>query len=255
MLRAGCRLTAFYAAEDELAAELRPGLSACHAGRRRARDPGRPRHPARGRRRHPRRARADGAARHARRQGRHARQARLHLAAQLAELRAGSGRHRPHLLDLLLRALPAARDRRGLPAGRRRRDRSGVPHHRPRPPPARPSQHGPTGSGTPPAMARSCRHRLASVRAVPLLHRLHPAAHPAVGRSQFRQSRPAPDGGLRPRHRRLRPATGFVRVDWFTPDGSPVWGDGRLFLWAPKALSSFASTWTSRAAPAATTCS
>jgi predicted dehydrogenase len=25
-------------------------------------------------------------------------------------------------------------------------------------------------------------------------------------------------------------ATGFVRVDWFTPDGAPVWGDGRLFL-------------------------
>ncbi|OSP54705.1 Gfo/Idh/MocA family protein [Pseudoruegeria sp. SK021] len=23
---------------------------------------------------------------------------------------------------------------------------------------------------------------------------------------------------------------GFVRVDWFTPDGLPVWGDGRLFL-------------------------
>lgn len=25
-------------------------------------------------------------------------------------------------------------------------------------------------------------------------------------------------------------ATGFVRVDWLTPKGSPVWGDGRLFL-------------------------
>ncbi|WAJ27333.1 Gfo/Idh/MocA family protein [Antarcticirhabdus aurantiaca] len=25
-------------------------------------------------------------------------------------------------------------------------------------------------------------------------------------------------------------ATGFVRVDWFTPDGLPVWGDGRLFI-------------------------
>lgn len=25
-------------------------------------------------------------------------------------------------------------------------------------------------------------------------------------------------------------ATGFIRVDWFTPDGSPVWGDGRLFV-------------------------
>jgi predicted dehydrogenase len=25
-------------------------------------------------------------------------------------------------------------------------------------------------------------------------------------------------------------ATGFIRVDWFTPDGLPVWGDGRLFI-------------------------
>ena len=25
-------------------------------------------------------------------------------------------------------------------------------------------------------------------------------------------------------------ASGFVRVDWFTPDGLPTWGDGRLFL-------------------------
>jgi predicted dehydrogenase len=25
-------------------------------------------------------------------------------------------------------------------------------------------------------------------------------------------------------------ATGFIRVDWMTPDGSPAWGDGRLFL-------------------------
>ena len=25
-------------------------------------------------------------------------------------------------------------------------------------------------------------------------------------------------------------ASGFIRVDWFTPDGLPAWGDGRLFL-------------------------
>ncbi len=25
-------------------------------------------------------------------------------------------------------------------------------------------------------------------------------------------------------------ATGYVRVDWFTPDGLPTWGDGRLFI-------------------------
>lgn len=29
---------------------------------------------------------------------------------------------------------------------------------------------------------------------------------------------------------RSETASGFVRVDWFTPDGLPAWGDGRLFL-------------------------
>ncbi|MFC0193669.1 Gfo/Idh/MocA family protein [Aureimonas pseudogalii] len=31
-------------------------------------------------------------------------------------------------------------------------------------------------------------------------------------------------------HLATREATGFVRVDWFTPAGLPVWGDGRLFI-------------------------
>lgn len=29
---------------------------------------------------------------------------------------------------------------------------------------------------------------------------------------------------------RSEQATGYIRVDWYTPDGLPVWGDGRLFL-------------------------
>lgn len=29
---------------------------------------------------------------------------------------------------------------------------------------------------------------------------------------------------------RARDASGFIRVDWFTPDGLDAWGDGRLFL-------------------------
>lgn len=29
-------------------------------------------------------------------------------------------------------------------------------------------------------------------------------------------------------------ANGFIRVDWFTPDGLPTWGDGRLFLTGTK---------------------
>jgi len=29
---------------------------------------------------------------------------------------------------------------------------------------------------------------------------------------------------------RSNQASGYIRVDWFTPDGLPVWGDGRLFI-------------------------
>jgi predicted dehydrogenase len=29
---------------------------------------------------------------------------------------------------------------------------------------------------------------------------------------------------------RAEAATGYIRVDWFTPDGLPTWGDGRLFI-------------------------
>jgi predicted dehydrogenase len=29
-------------------------------------------------------------------------------------------------------------------------------------------------------------------------------------------------------------ASGYIRVDWFTPDGLPTWGDGRLFIYGTK---------------------
>ena len=28
--------------------------------------------------------------------------------------------------------------------------------------------------------------------------------------------------------------TGYIRVDWYTPDGLQTWGDGRLLSWARK---------------------
>jgi predicted dehydrogenase len=31
-------------------------------------------------------------------------------------------------------------------------------------------------------------------------------------------------------HLRTPDATGYIRVDWFTPDGLSTWGDGRLFI-------------------------
>jgi hypothetical protein len=37
----------------------------------------------------------------------------------------------------------------------------------------------------------------------------------------------APAGGF---NAPVGPCTGYFRVDWFTPDGLQMWGDGRLFI-------------------------
>ncbi len=36
---------------------------------------------------------------------------------------------------------------------------------------------------------------------------------------------------------------GYVRLDWFTPDGLATWGDGRLLFWVLTATWSFESMW------------
>ena len=113
--------------------------------------------------------------------------------AQLAELRARAGRDRPHLLDLLLRALPAARDRRRRRASSPKAPSAGS---------STPSASGPHRIGLH-ARARLVlghrarrrdprRHRLAPVRAVPALHRLDLGPHP------LRASRPTSTTPTRP---------------------------------------------------------
>ena len=49
--------------------------------------------------------------------------------------------------------------------------------------------------------------------------------------------------------------TGYIRVDWYTPDGLPTWGDGRCTILAPRATSSCGNTSISPVAMAPTTCS
>ena len=49
-------------------------------------------------------------------------------------------------------------------------------------------------------------------------------------RRQFRPPGNAGLRGFRADPARSDGATGYIRVDWFTPDGLPVWGDGRLFI-------------------------
>jgi predicted dehydrogenase len=50
-------------------------------------------------------------------------------------------------------------------------------------------------------------------------------------------------------------AHGYVRVDWYTPQGLPTWGDGRLMILGPRARSSSANTSTWRVDQAEITCS
>jgi hypothetical protein len=75
----------------------------------------------------------------------------------------------------------------------------------------------------------------------------HRSATPII-----RSTRPR---GLRRRHAARQRRTGYIRVDWFTPDGLNTWGDGRLTILAPKASSRSARTRTSAGEKAATTCS
>jgi predicted dehydrogenase len=47
---------------------------------------------------------------------------------------------------------------------------------------------------------------------------------------------------------------GYIRVDWYTPDGLPTWGDGRCTILGTEATSSCANTSTSPGARGPTTC-
>jgi predicted dehydrogenase len=49
-----------------------------------------------------------------------------------------------------------------------------------------------------------------------------PQAFDDFGEIALRARSAHPPGGADPR--------GYIRVDWFTPDGLPTWGDGRLFI-------------------------
>ncbi len=108
--------------------------------------------------------------------------------------------------------------------GRSRRSTSRRTGSAPRP--------APTGSGTRRAMAASS-PTSAAIRPTSssIIHRLdrrrmssppRPATSPMPINPQFEDfgdMTVTGDGG-----------TGYIRVDWFTPDGLPTWGDGRLFL-------------------------
>ena len=106
--------------------------------------------------------------------------------------------------------------------------------------PIRSSRHGgDAGGGRPPRLVlepravrrHPLRHRLAPGRSVPLLHRLDRRRSRAHRRSPTSAIHDQPNfqdfGDMMLRGNR---GFGYVRLDWFTPDGLGTWGDGRLFI-------------------------
>ncbi len=81
-----------------------------------------------------------------------------------------------------------------------------------------------------PIRRRHHRHRLASIRPVPLRDRGEAGTdcRRQVANYNHPEHPELEDFG----HVMLSAenCTGYIRVDWFTPDGLPTWGDGRLFV-------------------------
>ena len=75
------------------------------------------------------------------------------------------------------------------------------------------------------------RHRVAPVRSVPVLHRIDEGGDRRVAGRQ--RQPPAVSRAWRTSATSCCAATaarGYIRVDWFTPDGLNTWGDGRLTI-------------------------
>ena len=75
------------------------------------------------------------------------------------------------------------------------------------------------------------RHRIAPGRPVPLFHRLDAGRGRGVAGGQRPPSRSIPSSRTSATSCcAATAATGYIRVDWFTPDGLSTWGDGRLTI-------------------------
>ena len=234
LLRAGAEFVAFHAVEDDLAAAVRRQVSAGQARRRPARDP-------RGRRRsswcspRPSRPTAPRSRIAAMRHGKDVMTDKpgmttLDQLAELSRVQAETGRIYSVCYSEHFETRSTVRAGELVAGGR---DRRGGPHHRPRAAPPSATTSGRTGSSTAQRYGGiSDRHRLAPVSSSSCSS---PDADDAEVLSATVANRanpetPGPAGRRRhaPRDRPTPPA--MIRVDWFTPDGLPTWGDGRLTI-------------------------
>ena len=154
--------------------------------------------------------------------------------AQLDAVRATQQATGPHLVDRLLRAFRGAG---GDPCGgarpvrrdRPRRADRGLRPASPEPPhaarlvlPARPYRRHPD------------RHRLAPDRPVPVLHGLDDAEIVTSAVANYVNPKTPEFEDFGEILLRSEQGQGYIRVDWYTPDGLATWGDGRLLILGTK---------------------
>ena len=81
-----------------------------------------------------------------------------------------------------------------------------------------------------PLRGYSDRHSESSDRSISLFHRLHRCRGGERHRCELPESRHPGLQDFGELVLRSDRGHGYVRVDWYTPDGLPTWGDGRLLI-------------------------
>ena len=179
----------------------------------------------------PRPARAARRPRHEGRQGLSRRQARHHLARATRRRAQGREGNEAQVRDHVFRASRSALGRVRGRAHQAGRDRQRRADGEPRAAPRERAAAGPSGSSTRRATAASSRTSARtrptsssiytnSTKAKVVAAQTGNVAYPQYPKFEdFGDMVVTGNGG-----------TGYIRVDWYTPDGLPTWGDGRLFV-------------------------
>ena len=231
VLRGGGELVSVFAKEPDLAAPSRNGFPQAKRARERERDPRRLVDPAGSELGDPGRARPLGIRVMQHGKDYMADKPGITTLEQLAEVRRVQARDQAHLLDHVQRALRESRDGEGRRAGQGRGDRPGDPDDRPRAAPHDAGDAAGRGSSTRPQFG-GILCDIGSHQADQFLYFTGSTQREVVASQVGNVHNPTDPtfedfGDIMLRG---NGGTGYIRVDWFTPDGLATWGDGRLTI-------------------------
>ena len=229
--RGGGELVAMYAKEPDLVDAFVKRNPKATRARSEQRDSRGQVDSARAERGHSRRACAARHPRDAARQGLHGRQARHHDARAARRGPQGAGETAPHLLDHVQRAHGESRDGQGGRTGAGRGHRPRHPDDRAGPAPHHPDHASGMvlGQGSSSAASSATSRRIRPTSSCTSRARPRRTSSP---RRSATSITPTIQGSKTSATSwcAATSGTGYIRVDWFTPDGLSTWGDGRLTI-------------------------